>query len=84
MKKLTSIVILTGITLIAMTSCNPDKNKRIEKLSKAGIHTVIVQEIIQTSNYTYLRLHELGNTEAKGSVQIHLISSLGFPKFGTL
>jgi hypothetical protein len=58
-------LMLISIALLAFVACNSNKNKRIEELLKAGIHTVIVQEIVQTSNYTYLRLQELGNPKIK-------------------
>lgn len=48
---------------VALASCN--SNSKQAELLKAGIHTVVVQEVIQTSQYTYLRLKEEGNSAAK-------------------
>lgn len=66
MKRFSGIVLLTGILFIAMfimTGCN--QNKKQKELLKLGIHTVIVKEHIPTSQYSYLRLSEMGNPKIK-------------------
>jgi hypothetical protein len=82
MKKIRNIMVVTGLALVALTACNPNKNKRIEELLKTGIHTVIVQEIVQTSNYTYMRLQELGNPEIKASDTLWAATTYMEPKNG--
>jgi hypothetical protein len=82
MKKIRNLMMLTVMAFIAMTACNQNKNKQFEELLKKGIHSVIVQEILQTSNYTYLRLHELGNPEIKASDTLWAATTFIEPKQG--
>lgn len=64
MKTHTNYFKLVFIALLALVACN---NSKQAELLKLGIHTVIVQETINTSSYTYFRLSELGNPEVKES-----------------
>lgn len=61
MKTYTSYLKIAFIVLLALAACEPNKSALLEK----GIHTVIVKEVIHTSEYTYLRLQEEGNPEIK-------------------
>jgi hypothetical protein len=65
MKKYRNRLALICVGLFSLVACNQNKNKKAEELLKAGIHTVILQDVIQTSQYTYLRLQELGNPAIK-------------------
>lgn len=67
MKMRKNYLYLVCITFIAVAACNSNKNSREAELLKSGIHTVIVQDFIQTSQYTYFRLKEIGNNEIKES-----------------
>jgi len=58
-------LILGCVALMAILACNSNKNSREAELLKSGIHSVVVQNIIQTSQYTYFRLKELGNMQLK-------------------
>jgi hypothetical protein len=64
MKKYTLFVKLM-VPLIILFACKSKVSQEQEKLLKLGIHTVLVQEIINTPEYTYLRLKEIGNPQVK-------------------
>ncbi len=53
------------IALIALFACNSKENAKQAELLKLGIHTVKVMNIIQTSQYTYFHLSEIGNPDVK-------------------
>ncbi len=61
MKTYSNYFKLIFIAFIALVSCSSNKHSKQAELLKVGIHTTIVQEIIHTSQYSYLRLKELGN-----------------------
>jgi len=65
MKKYKNVLIIVCITFMIIAACNSNKHSREVELLKSGIHTVVVQDVIQTSQYTYFRLKEIGNTEIK-------------------
>ena len=67
MKSYKTLFVAVCLAIVSFTACNNEKNKRIEELLKIGIHTVIVKDLIQTSQYSYLRLQELGNPAIKES-----------------
>ncbi len=56
--KLNLFILLAGVILIA-ASCNP-KNSADENLAP-NVHKATAEEVIQTSNYTYIRVSEKGN-----------------------
>ncbi len=62
MKTIKTYLSIFCIALISLVSCKPNNSKEVELLKK-GIHTVVVQEVLQTSEYTYFRLKELGNSK---------------------
>jgi hypothetical protein len=74
-------VILVCIAILFLTGCNRN-NKKIEALLKAGIHTTIVQEVLQTSQYSYFRLSETGNPKVKESDTIWVASTYSEPVKG--
>lgn len=47
--------------LILIIACNQDKKEKIEALNINGVHKVIVQEILNVTDYTYLRVLENNN-----------------------
>ncbi|MEI6696475.1 MAG: hypothetical protein WCO13_10435 [Bacteroidota bacterium] len=55
---------LIFIALIALVACKSNNSKQSELL-KLGVHTIIVQEVVHTSEYTYLRYKEEGNPAVK-------------------
>ena len=65
MKTHTNYLKLLCIALVVIAGCN--SNKKQAELLKSGIHTVVVREIINTTEYSYFRLIELGNPEVKES-----------------
>ncbi|MEI8201438.1 MAG: hypothetical protein WCH34_00385 [Bacteroidota bacterium] len=65
MKNYANYFKLLCLAFITLVSCNSNKYAKEAELLKKGVHTVVVQEIIQTSNYTYFRLSELGNPQIK-------------------
>lgn len=68
MRKLSELVKLTGVAFIAiliLASCNSNNFKKQEELLKLGIHTVIVKEHLPASQYSYVRLNEIGNPKVK-------------------
>lgn len=66
---------LAIIAIIALVSCN-NKNAKQAELLKLGIHTVVVQEIINTSQYTYFRFNEIGNPDVKEGDTLWAASSM--------
>jgi len=54
------------VALVAFSACNSSNSKQAELL-KLGIHTIVVQEVIHTSQYTYFRFQEIGNPKVKDS-----------------
>jgi len=64
MKTYSNYLNLICIAVFALAGCNSN-NTRQAQLLKQGIHTVVIQQVVQTSQYTYLRLKEDGNTEIK-------------------
>ncbi len=66
MKTRSKYLKLIFVAFVALVACN-SKNTKQAELLKLGIHSVIVQEIIQTSQYTYLRLIEFGNPKVNES-----------------
>ena len=49
---------LTSIIVGLMPACGSDPNSQPAGLSQTDVHKVAVQEVIQTTNYTYLRVEE--------------------------
>lgn len=50
-------IILASVTAFLLISCQSGQNSRSAQLP-AGVHKVTVKEVIQTTNYTYLRVDE--------------------------
>jgi hypothetical protein len=73
--------LLFCIAILSLTACNRNK-KKIEALLKAGIHTTIVKEVQQTSQYSYFRLSEIGNPKVKESDTIWVASTYSEPVKG--
>jgi hypothetical protein len=67
MKTYANYLSIFFIAMLAIVACNSNKNSKQAQLLKLGIHTTVVQEAIQTSQYTYLRLTEIGNPKVKDS-----------------
>ncbi len=65
MKIKSNYLILVSIAFMTFVACNSNQNSKEAELLKKGVHTVVVQEIIQTSQYTYFRLSEKGNPQIK-------------------
>lgn len=65
MKTFSNIFKFVFIVLIAMVACKSKIDPKQAELLKIGVHTVKVQEIIQTNQYTYLRLIEENAPEMK-------------------
>ena len=65
MKRYSNYTKFISIALVALVACNNSKNEKAAQLLKKGIHTAVVEEAVQTSQYTYLRLTEVGNPAAK-------------------
>ena len=63
MKVYSNILKLVLIASVVLVSCKPKMDPKQAELLKIGVHTVTVQEIIQTSQYTYFRLKEEGNPQ---------------------
>lgn len=57
--------ILLIIGVLFLISCKSTEDKKRDELLKLGIHTILVKEVIQTSQYTYLRFQEIGNPANK-------------------
>ncbi|MFZ4400556.1 MAG: hypothetical protein ACOYO1_11015 [Bacteroidales bacterium] len=54
---------LIFLAFIAIAACK--NNSKQSELLKLGIHTIIVQEIVHTSQYSYIRYKEEGNPNVK-------------------
>lgn len=65
MKSTKNSFILLIISFIFLISCKSAEEKKQEELLKLGIHTILVKEVLQTSQYTYIRFQEIGNPENK-------------------
>ncbi|NVN95695.1 MAG: hypothetical protein HXX18_10480 [Bacteroidetes bacterium] len=63
MRVYSNILKLIFIGLIGLVGCKSKMDPKQAELLKIGVHTVTVQEIIQTSQYTYFRLKEEGNPQ---------------------
>lgn len=85
MKTYSNYLKFIGIALFAFAGCNSNKNAKQAELLKKGIHTAIVEAAIQTSQYTYLRLTELGNPATKEHDSLWVaVSSIDSKKGDTL
>ena len=51
-----NLVLITAVAFL-MAACNSNKNTE-QGLAAAGIHTAVTEEVLQTSQYTYLRVKE--------------------------
>jgi hypothetical protein len=56
--KLNLFILMAGIILLAV-SCKPKST--VDENLAPNVHKVTAEEVIQTSNYTYLRVSEDGN-----------------------
>jgi hypothetical protein len=61
------LVILSFTLLVAFASCESKSEKKNYRLTNPNLKEVVVNEVIQTSNYTYLKLNEDG-TEYWGAI----------------
>lgn len=61
MKTTKNSLILLIIGIVFLISCKSNDNKKQEELLKLGIHTILAKEVVQTSQYTYIRFQEIGN-----------------------
>ncbi len=51
-------VIISSLAILVLIACQPRQNSQTLAQSPAGMHKVIVKEVLQTSSYTYLQVTE--------------------------
>lgn len=51
-------IIFTALAVLFMSACQPGQNSQALAQVPAGVHKVVVKEVLQTSNYTYLHVSE--------------------------
>ncbi len=65
MKTNSIIVKLICIALITLGACKSGSNPRQAELLKLGIHTVVIKNVMHTSQYSYFNISEVGNPKVK-------------------
>jgi len=63
MKIYSNILRLVFIATVILVGCKPKMDPKQAEMLKLGIHTIVIEDVIQTSQYTYLQFKETGNPD---------------------
>ncbi|MCX6230111.1 MAG: hypothetical protein NTZ33_01085 [Bacteroidetes bacterium] len=67
MKTKLKLLTLAIFAISIIIACKSNNNAKQAELLKLGIHTVVIQKVMNAGTYTYLQFNEIGNPKVKES-----------------